>query len=95
MHRRLLRDDTFGVDEALNETAYGEGIVVRGKHLVHFGRNTNLSPSLKAQERLLQNQILMPIWPFFDDVATMNFNDWSNQYTNDVGFVLSLKNDFY
>lgn len=92
MHRRLLRDDTFGVDEALNETAYGQGIVVRGKHWVHFGRSTNLSPSLKARERLIQNQLLMPIWPFFDDVSTMNFNDWSNQYTNNVGFLRVSRN---
>jgi len=81
------------VDEALNETAYGQGIVVRGKHWVHFGRNTNLSPSLKAQERLLQNQILMPVWPFFDDATTMTYNDWSNQYTNDVGFVCLFRNN--
>ena len=30
--RRLLHDDAFGVGEALNETAFGEGLVVRGKH---------------------------------------------------------------
>lgn len=36
VHRRLLHDDAFGVGEALNETAFGEGLVVRGKHyLLH------------------------------------------------------------
>jgi hypothetical protein len=30
--RRLLFDDAFGVGEALNETAFGEGLVARGKH---------------------------------------------------------------
>ena len=32
--RRLLDDDAFGVGEALNEVAYGKGLVVRGKHWV-------------------------------------------------------------
>ncbi|XP_045601316.2 lysosomal alpha-mannosidase isoform X1 [Procambarus clarkii] len=36
VHRRLLHDDAFGVGEALNETAFDQGLVVRGKHyLVH------------------------------------------------------------
>ena len=30
--RRLLHDDAFGVDEALNEEAFGKGLVVRGTH---------------------------------------------------------------
>jgi lysosomal alpha-mannosidase len=33
LHRRLLHDDRFGVGEALNETAYGEGLVIRGRHI--------------------------------------------------------------
>jgi lysosomal alpha-mannosidase len=32
LHRRLLYDDDLGVGEALNESAFGEGLVVRGKH---------------------------------------------------------------
>ena len=32
IHRRLLHDDAFGVGEALNETAYGVGLAVRGSH---------------------------------------------------------------
>ena len=34
VHRRLLVDDKFGVGEALNETAFGVGLVVRGKHVI-------------------------------------------------------------
>ena len=36
LHRRLLVDDHWGVGEALNETAYGEGLVARGKHYLLF-----------------------------------------------------------
>ena len=34
LHRRLLDDDDFGVGEALNEEAYGVGLVATGKHLL-------------------------------------------------------------
>ena len=34
VHRRLLHDDGRGVKEFLNETAYGQGLVVRGRHLL-------------------------------------------------------------
>jgi lysosomal alpha-mannosidase len=34
LHRRLIVDDKFGVDEVLNETAFGEGLVIRGKQLL-------------------------------------------------------------
>ncbi|XP_063836095.1 lysosomal alpha-mannosidase-like isoform X1 [Ostrinia nubilalis] len=36
LHRRLLHDDAFGVGEALNETEFGKGLVVRGTHRFFF-----------------------------------------------------------
>ncbi|CAF4070475.1 unnamed protein product, partial [Rotaria sordida] len=34
VHRRILNDDSLGVGEALNESAYGQGLVVRGRHFL-------------------------------------------------------------
>lgn len=82
VHRRLLHDDAFGVAEALNETAYGKGLIARGKHYLIFGAKTIKSPSLEARERFLQNEILLPNWLFFNDVSSMSFDDWSKKYTN-------------
>ncbi|XP_023343097.1 lysosomal alpha-mannosidase, partial [Eurytemora carolleeae] len=51
IHRRLLHDDAFGVGEALNETAFGEGLVVRGKHsIVLCGTNCDDESARKAEE---------------------------------------------
>ncbi|CAF0923686.1 unnamed protein product [Adineta steineri] len=34
VHRRIAHDDSLGINEPLNETAFGEGLVVRGKHFL-------------------------------------------------------------
>lgn len=86
MHRRLLNDDAFGVSEALNEQQYGRGLVARGKHWLVFGKKTVSNPTLKAKERLIQNEVLMSNWIFFDDVSSVSFNDWSSKYHHSVSF---------
>ena len=40
LHRRLFNDDAFGVGEALNETAFGVGLVARGKQRVMVCEDT-------------------------------------------------------
>ncbi|KAL5280981.1 MAN2B1.2 family protein [Megaselia abdita] len=62
VHRRLLRDDAFGVGEALNETHYGKGLIAKGKHYLLIGPNTKQT---KINERKLQLEILLPHWKFF------------------------------
>jgi lysosomal alpha-mannosidase len=32
LHRRLLHDDSLGVGEPINETAFGQGLVIHGSH---------------------------------------------------------------
>jgi lysosomal alpha-mannosidase len=83
----LLHDDAFGVGEALNETAYGKGLIARGKHYLIFGEKSddNLQhPTVEGRERLLQNEILLSNWLFFDDVSNTSYTDWMQRYTNIV-----------
>lgn len=70
--------------EALNETAYGKGLVARGKHFLIFGSKTEQHPTLEGRERLLQNRVLVPNWLFFDDVSSTSYDDWMKKYTNIV-----------
>lgn len=64
LHRRLLRDDAFGVGEALNETDYGKGLVARGKvYLILSPINSQAT----ANERVAQQQIHLPFWQFFSN----------------------------
>jgi lysosomal alpha-mannosidase len=46
------------VGEALNETAFGNGLVARGKHYLMFGHQLVTNPTMKARERLLQSDIM-------------------------------------
>ncbi|XP_073823591.1 lysosomal alpha-mannosidase-like [Musca autumnalis] len=67
LHRRLLRDDAFGVGEALNETVNGKGLVARGKVYLM------LSPVSKANavnERLAERELHLPFWKFFSNSST-------------------------
>ncbi|OTF80159.1 hypothetical protein BLA29_011764, partial [Euroglyphus maynei] len=51
VHRRLLHDDGFGVDEPLNETGIdGNGLVIRGRHrLLVTGRGSSYHRPLSQQ----------------------------------------------
>ncbi|XP_015440324.1 PREDICTED: lysosomal alpha-mannosidase [Dufourea novaeangliae] len=60
LHRRLLVDDAFGVGEALNESAYGEGLVVRGSHYVFGGSIKNLDEFMMKEKALTLQTLLRP-----------------------------------
>lgn len=54
IHRRLLVDDHWGVAEPLNETAFGEGLVARGKHYLLFDENDE---EANRRQKLLANEL--------------------------------------
>uniref|UniRef100_A0A1Q3FMY3 Alpha-mannosidase n=2 Tax=Culex tarsalis TaxID=7177 RepID=A0A1Q3FMY3_CULTA len=82
VHRRLLHDDAFGVEEALDERAFGKGLVARGKHYVVFGSKKTSNPTLQAKERFLQNQVLLPTWIFLSDTSKFKYEDWQKRFIN-------------
>lgn len=95
MHRRLLRDDGFGVGEPLNEMAFGKGLIARGTTYFVFGsKSQSQKPSMKAMERFIQLQILLPVMPLFSDASQMNDNEWKSNYNHKVRIftILNLPN---
>ncbi|XP_054741908.1 lysosomal alpha-mannosidase isoform X2 [Anastrepha obliqua] len=83
VHRRLLHDDAFGVDEALNETAYGEGLVARGTHYLILGASKKKqSPTTQAIERITQLRKLLPAWSFFSNAENITYEDWRENCSN-------------
>ncbi|BES87685.1 lysosomal alpha-mannosidase [Nesidiocoris tenuis] len=72
VHRRLTHDDAFGVGEALNETAYGVGLVARGSHFIVPGSHGNA-------RKVVQNKVLEP-WVFLTPTGGADFDDWRGRY---------------
>ena len=69
--------------EALNEQAYGKGLIAKGKHYVMAGSTSNKSPSLAAQEREVAQQKILSPWLFFT-ATELKFEDWQNTYKMEV-----------
>jgi lysosomal alpha-mannosidase len=86
LHRRILYDDALGVGEPLNETAFGTGLVVRGKHFLILE-----SPSASAlSHRVGSQQLYMyPLATYalphlsYDDYSATYRQTWS-ALTNDL-----------
>lgn len=58
VHRRCLKDDWYGVGEALKEEAFGVGLVARGQHSILRGDMEELSRARRlAQEKVLPPQL--------------------------------------
>lgn len=81
VHRRLLHDDAFGVGEALNETAYGVGLVARGKHWVITG-GVEDAEWLK-QKQLLKQEKILDCLIALRDAGDLDFDTWSKSYNSD------------
>lgn len=81
IHRSCSRDDSFGVEEILNERQYGLGIYVRGQHFLTFGSSkfeVENGTSTAAFERDLAQRKLLAPWVLVGNV-TENF-DLANEY---------------
>ena len=62
VHRRLLHDDYFGVDEPLNEPGVdGHGLVIRGRHLLLLD---TLEKAAEKHRPLAQEMFMEPIISF-------------------------------
>ena len=86
MHRRTLKDDAFGVGEALNEQAYGNGLIARGELYLMFGA----SDTLKAQERIVQTKKLLPRTLYFSDATSVGYDHWLSVHKNKVSQLLEI-----
>ncbi|XP_064094192.1 lysosomal alpha-mannosidase-like isoform X1 [Macrobrachium nipponense] len=79
IHRRLLHDDSFGVGEALNEEAFGEGLVVRGKHHLIFSDLAPPGCDFGCLQRSLGERVMMPpIMSFMS--TTLPQQTWKETY---------------
>ncbi|XP_033224967.1 lysosomal alpha-mannosidase-like [Belonocnema kinseyi] len=77
VHRRLLKDDAFGVDEALNETAYGTGLVARGEHSLIIGSESN---SFVLREKNEAVRLALRPWIFITPLENTSYDDWKKNY---------------
>jgi lysosomal alpha-mannosidase len=75
LHRRLLYDDGFSVGEALNESAFDEGLVIRGKHLLVV----QPPASSALVHRVTSQQFYMnPLGTY--SLTQQTYQDYSNAY---------------
>jgi lysosomal alpha-mannosidase len=77
VHRRILDNDpiTQSLAEALNETAYGQGLVVRGKHLLIIDTPSN---SAMVHRTNAQQFYMQPISTFA--LTNMSYENYSMNY---------------
>lgn len=74
-------DDSFGVSEALDEEAFGEGLVVQGQHSILLGDNSNESV-LEEKHQAIQTS-LKP-WIFITPIKSISFEDWRDNFNMKV-----------
>ena len=86
VHRRILHDDALGVNEVLNETAYGTGLVVSGKHVVIIDR-----PSESARlHRVIAQQMFMHPLPTYSMPNVSSFANYAQFYHQNWSALMDL-----
>ncbi|XP_068153638.1 lysosomal alpha-mannosidase-like [Drosophila tropicalis] len=69
LHRRLIRDDGYGVDETLSEEKFGTPLIARGKVFLIL----NVADAkATAAERVEEKQIHLPYWKFFSKSSSVS-----------------------
>lgn len=76
VHRRMLYDDAMGVGEALNETAYGKGLVVKGKHILLIDRP---SDSARRHRTMAQELYMHPLATYAIP-STSSYGNYTDRY---------------
>ncbi len=77
LHRRLLFDDAFGVGEALNESAFGQGLAARGKHWLQLALD---GKEAERRHRFAAQQKFMDAVTTFSSAGGLSFEQWSKKY---------------
>ncbi|XP_026811581.1 lysosomal alpha-mannosidase-like isoform X3 [Rhopalosiphum maidis] len=72
VHRRIFHDDAFGVDEALNETAFGVGLVARGNHYLTFG---SVDKQFAVERLLAQRKLIRPQYFFTKKQSVISYEE--------------------
>lgn len=72
MHRRIFLDDAFGVDEALNEVAFGVGLVARGQHYLTFG---SVDKQFAVERLLAQRKLIRPQYFYTKMQSVTSYDD--------------------
>lgn len=95
LHRRLLRDDGYGVNEALKEDQYGKGLYARGQHWFTFGpilSTKNQKSSVATEKRLAYNKLLSSLVFLSDAAKTVkSLEDLSGLINFEVSILQNLR----
>lgn len=83
IHRRFVRQDYCIFKEPLNEIAHGEGLVVRGKHILFFeniqdGKNVNNNSGSSTLRSLVKEQSRQPEISYIP--LNITFKQWIRFY---------------
>lgn len=84
-----MKDDAFGVAEALNETAFGEGLVVRGTHYLFGGKVKNVDEFVLKEKELALKLALHP-WILGVSINLSNIKNVCAVLKNFVRIILNL-----
>ena len=79
VHRRLLRDDAFGVEEPLNETAFNQGLVARGTHFFLIEPSATSAQKYRTLNQEIYRQPIISFIP-----TTLTFEQWKAQFKMQV-----------